>query len=287
MTELTGKQKKQLTKIIISGILLILLAFTHFTGYLKFIVYIIPYLIVGFPVLRSAVINISHGQVFDENFLMCIATIGALCVGEYPEAVFVMLFYQVGDLFETIAVGKSRNSITELMDICPEYVNIEKDGEISEIDPDEACIDDIMVIKPGEKVPLDGIIIEGSSSLNTTALTGESLPLDVNIGDSITSGCININGLLKAKITKEYSDSTVSKILELVENSADNKAHTENFITKFARYYTPAVVFSAVALAFIPPLVTSLLFLVHVLWLYLYRFHSSAASAVHQKTVYS
>ena len=256
MTELTGKQKKQLTKIIISGILLILLAFTHFTGYLKFIVYIIPYLIVGFPVLRSAVINISHGQVFDENFLMCIATIGALCVGEYPEAVFVMLFYQVGDLFETIAVGKSRNSITELMDICPEYVNIEKDGEISEIDPDEACIDDIMVIKPGEKVPLDGIIIEGSSSLNTTALTGESLPLDVNIGDSITSGCININGLLKAKITKEYSDSTVSKILELVENSADNKAHTENFITKFARYYTPAVVFSAVALAFIPPLVT-------------------------------
>ena len=256
MTELTGKQKKQLTKIIISGILLILLAFTHFTGYLKFIVYIIPYLIVGFPVLRSAVINISHGQVFDENFLMCIATIGALCVGEYPEAVFVMLFYQVGDLFETIAVGKSRNSITELMDICPEYVNIEKDGEISEIDPDEACIDDIMVIKPGEKVPLDGIIIEGSSSLNTTALTGESLPLDVNIGDSITSGCININGLLKAKITKEYSDSTVSKILELVENSADNKAHTENFITKFARYYTPAVVFSAVALAFIPPFVT-------------------------------
>ena len=207
MTELTGKQKKQLTKIIISGILLILLAFTHFTGYLKFIVYIIPYLIVGFPVLRSAVINISHGQVFDENFLMCIATIGALCVGEYPEAVFVMLFYQIGDLFETIAVGKSRNSITELMDICPEYVNIEKDGEISEIDPDEACIDDIMVIKPGEKVPLDGIIIEGSSSLNTTALTGESLPLDVNIGDSITSGCININGLLKAKITKEYSDS--------------------------------------------------------------------------------
>ena len=167
--------------------LLILLAFTHFTGYLKFIVYIIPYLIVGFPVLKSAVINISHGQVFDENFLMCIATIGALCVGEYPEAVFVMLFYQVGDLFETIAVGKSRNSITELMDICPEYVNIEKDGEISEIDPDEACIDDIMVIKPGEKVPLDGIIIEGSSSLNTTALTGESLPLDVNIGDSITS----------------------------------------------------------------------------------------------------
>ena len=256
MTELTGKQKKQLTKIIISGILLILLAFTHFTGYLKFIVYIIPYLIVGFPVLRSAVINISHGQVFDENFLMCIATIGALCVGEYPEAVFVMLFYQVGDLFETIAVGKSRNSITELMDICPEYVNIEKDGEISEIDPDEACIDDIMIIKPGEKVPLDGIIIEGSSSLNTTALTGESLPLDVNIGDSITSGCININGLLKAKITKEYSDSTVSKILELVENSADNKAHTENFITKFARYYTPAVVFSAVALAFIPPFVT-------------------------------
>ena len=207
---MTGKQKKQLTKIIISGILLILLAFTHFTGYLKFIVYIIPYLIVGFPVLRSAVINISHGQVFDENFLMCIATIGALCVGEYPEAVFVMLFYQVGDLFETIAVGKSRNSITELMDICPEYVNIEKDGEISEIDPDEACIDDIMVIKPGEKVPLDGIIIEGSSSLNTTALTGESLPLDVNIGDSITSG---------TDITKAQGQETTRKFNALIIQS--------------------------------------------------------------------
>lgn len=253
---MSDSQKKLLTKIIISAILLIVLAFLPITGYIRFIAYIVPYLIVGFPVLRKAAINISHGQVFDENFLMCLATIGALFIGEYPEAVFVMLFYQVGDLFETIAVGKSRNSISELMDICPEYVNVERNGTIEQIDPDDAVIGDIMVIKPGEKVPLDGIIMEGVSSLNTTALTGEALPLDVSKGDSITSGCININGMLKAEVTKEYSDSTVSKILELVENSAENKAHTENFITRFARYYTPVVVISAVILAFVPPLIT-------------------------------
>ncbi len=253
---MTAKQKKSLLKIIISAVILITLAFIPITGYMRFILYIIPYLIVGLPVLKKAAINISHGQIFDENFLMCIATLGALFIGEYPEAVFVMLFYQVGDLFETIAVGKSRNSISELMDICPVYVNVERNGTIAQIDPDDAVIGDIMIIKPGEKVPLDGTILEGSSSLNTAALTGESLPLDVTKGDNIISGCININGMLKAEITKEYSDSTISKILELVEDSAENKANTENFITRFARYYTPIVVISAVILAFVPPIFT-------------------------------
>lgn len=254
---MSDTQKKSLTKIIISAVLLIVSAFIPTSGYIRFISYIIPYLIVGLPVLKKAAINISHGQIFDENFLMCLATIGALCIREYPEAVFVMLFYQIGDLFEAIAVGKSRNSISELMDICPEYVNVERNGIIEQIDPDDAVIGDIMVIKPGEKVPLDGIITEGTSSLNTTALTGESLPLDVSIGDNIINGCININGMLKAQVIKEYSDSTVSKILELVESSAENKAHTENFITHFAKYYTPIVVIAAVVLAFVPPLITN------------------------------
>ncbi|MEA4973093.1 MAG: heavy metal translocating P-type ATPase [Candidatus Metalachnospira sp.] len=253
---MTDKQKKSLLKIIISALLLIALTFFPTYGYIRFFAYIIPYLIVGLPVLKKATVNISHGQVFDENFLMCLATIGALFIGEYPEAIFVMLFYQIGDLFETIAVGKSRNSISDLMNICPEYVNIERNGILSQLDPDEAVIGDIMVIKPGEKIPLDGTILEGTSSINTSALTGESLPLDVSKGDSIISGCININGMLKAEVTKEYSDSTVSKIIELVENSAENKAHTENFITRFARYYTPIVVISAVILAFVPPLIT-------------------------------
>lgn len=251
---MTDKQKYTLYRIIVSAVLLIAFALMGLNGILKFALFFIPYLIVGLPVLKKAAVNISHGQVFDENFLMCLATIGALCIGDYPEAVFVMLFYQVGDLFESIAVGRSRNSISSLMDICPEYVNIERNGKIEQIDPEEAAVGDIIVIKPGEKVPLDGIISEGTSSLNTTALTGESLPMDVGAGDSIISGCINMNGLLKVKVTKEYSDSTVSKILELVENSADNKAHTESFITKFARYYTPIVVIAAVILAFAPPL---------------------------------
>lgn len=252
---MTSKQKHSLYRIIAAAVLFIAAVLIKAEGALRLIIFMIPYLTVGFPVLKKAVINISHGQVFDENFLMCIATIGALIIGEYPEAVFVMLFYQVGDLFESVAVGKSRDSISALVDICPEYVNIEKDGKIEELDPEEAQIGDIMVIRPGEKVPLDGVITEGESSLNTTALTGESIPLDVKKGDSIISGCINLNGLIKAEVTKEYSDSTVSKILELVENSAENKAHTENFITKFAAYYTPAVVFTAAALAVIPVLV--------------------------------
>lgn len=231
----------------------IILALLKPEGFTRFILFMIPYLTVGLPVLKKAAVNILHGQVFDENFLMCLATIGAICIGEYPEAVFVMLFYQIGDLFESIAVGRSRNSISALMDICPEYVNVERDGKVEQIDPDEASVGDIIIIKPGEKVPLDGIITEGSSSLNTTALTGESMPMDVSAGDSVINGCININGLLKVKVTKEYSDSTVAKILELVENSAENKAHTENFITKFARYYTPIVVILALILAFLPP----------------------------------
>lgn len=251
---MTSKQKHSLYRIIAAAVLFIAAVLIKAEGALRLIIFMIPYLTVGFPVLKKAVVNIIHGQIFDENFLMCIATIGALIIGEYPEAVFVMLFYQVGDLFESVAVGKSRDSISALVDICPEYVNIERDGKIEELDPEEAEIGDIMVIRPGEKVPLDGVITEGESSLNTTALTGESIPLDVKKGDSIISGCINLNGLIKAEVTKEYSDSTVSKILELVENSAENKAHTENFITKFAAYYTPAVVFTAAALAVIPVL---------------------------------
>ncbi len=252
---MTQKQKQSLYKITAGAVMLVIAVLLRLNGIVKFAVFMIPYLTVGYPVLKKACINISHGQVFDENFLMCLATIGALCVGDYPEAVFVMLFYQVGELFESVAVGKSRDSISSLMEICPEYVNVERDGEIEQIDPDEASVGDIIVIKPGEKVPLDAVITEGASSLNTTALTGESIPLDVKVGDSIISGCINLNGLLKARVTKEYCDSTVSKILELVENSAESKAHTENFITRFARYYTPVVVISAVALAFLPPLI--------------------------------
>ena len=250
---MTKKQKHSIYRIIAAAVLFIIFTLLKPEGFTRFILFMIPYLTVGLPVLKKAAVNILHGQVFDENFLMCLATIGAICIGEYPEAVFVMLFYQVGDLFESIAVGKSRNSISALMDICPEYVNVERDGKVEQIDPDEASVGDIIIIKPGEKVPLDGIITEGSSSLNTTALTGESMPMDVSAGDSVINGCININGLLKVKVTKEYSDSTVAKILELVENSAENKAHTENFITKFARYYTPIVVILALILAFLPP----------------------------------
>lgn len=250
---MTKKQKHSLYRIIAAAVLFIIFTLLKPEGFTRFILFMIPYLTVGLPVLKKAAVNILHGQVFDENFLMCLATIGAICIGEYPEAVFVMLFYQVGDLFESIAVGKSRNSISALMDICPEYVNVERDGKVEQIDPDEASVGDIIIIKPGEKVPLDGIITEGSSSLNTTALTGESMPMDVSAGDSVINGCININGLLKVKVTKEYSDSTVAKILELVENSAENKAHSENFITKFARYYTPIVVILALILAFLPP----------------------------------
>lgn len=218
--------------------------------------YLLAYLIIGWDILWKAVRNIGHGQVFDENFLMCVATIGALVLGEYSEAVGVMLFYQVGELFQSYAVGRSRKSIAQLMDIRPDVANVERDGQILEVDPEEVAVDETIVVRPGEKVPLDGVVIEGSSSLNTAALTGESAPRDVAVGGELLSGCVNITGLLKVRVTKEFGQSTVAKILDLVENAASKKAKAENFITRFAKYYTPAVVFAALALAVIPSLAT-------------------------------
>ncbi len=218
--------------------------------------YLLAYLVIGWDILWKAVRNIGHGQVFDENFLMCVATIGALVLGEYSEAVGVMLFYQVGELFQSVAVGKSRKSIAQLMDIRPDVANVERDGQIVEVDPDEVAVGEIMVVRPGEKIPLDGVVTEGASSLNTAALTGESAPRDVAVGGELLSGCVNLTGLLKARVTKEFGQSTVAKILDLVENAASKKAKAENFITRFAKYYTPAVVFAALALAVIPSLVT-------------------------------
>ena len=223
---------------------------------LKWPFYLIPYLIIGWDILWKAVRNIGHGQVFDENFLMCVATIGALVLGEYSEAVGVMLFYQVGELFQSYAVGKSRRSIAQLMDIRPDVANVERDGQIIEVDPDEVAVGETIVIRPGEKIPLDGVVLEGASSLDTAALTGESAPRDVAAGSELLSGCVNITGMLKVRVTKEFGQSTVAKILDLVENASSKKAKAENFITKFARYYTPAVVFAALALAIIPSLVT-------------------------------
>ena len=218
--------------------------------------YLIPYLIIGWDILWKAIRNIGHGQVFDENFLMCVATVGALVLGEYSEAVGVMLFYQVGELFQSYAVGKSRRSIAQLMDIRPDVANVERDGQILEVDPEEVAVGETIVVRPGEKVPLDGVVIEGASSLNTAALTGESAPRDVAVGGELLSGCVNITGLLKVRVTKEFGQSTVARILDLVENSSEKKAKAENFITRFAKYYTPAVVFAALALAVIPSLVT-------------------------------
>ena len=218
--------------------------------------YLLAYLIIGWDILWNAVRNIGHGQVFDENFLMCVATVGALVLGEYSEAVGVMLFYQVGELFQNYAVGKSRKSIAQLMDIRPDVANVERDGQILAVDPDEVAVGEIIVIRPGEKIPLDGVVIEGGSSLNTAALTGESAPRDVAVGGELLSGCVNITGLLKARVTREFGQSTVAKILDLVENASSKKAQAENFITRFARYYTPAVVFAALALAVLPSLFT-------------------------------
>ena len=255
---MSKKQKYVLIRIIAAVVLLITAAVLPFEkkSLLRLIAFLVPYLVIGWDVLWKAVRGIIHGQVFDENFLMCVATIGALFVGEYPEAAAVMLFYQTGELFQSIAVGKSRQSISSLMDICPEYANLERDGQLEEVDPEEVELGSMIVIKPGEKIPLDGIVREGSSSVDTAALTGESLPRSVNVGDEVISGCINQGGLLKVEVTKEYEDSTVTKILELVENSASKKAKAENFITRFARYYTPSVVFAALALAVLPPLFT-------------------------------
>ena len=217
--------------------------------------FLIPYLVIGWDVLWRAVRNIAHGQIFDENFLMAIATVGALCIGEYAESVFVMLFYQVGELFQSYAVGRSRQSIAELMEIRPDYANVERDGTVEQVDPDEVAVGETIVIKAGERVPLDGVVLEGRSDLDTAALTGESLPREVQSGDDVISGCVNLTGLLKVRVTRAFEESTVSKILDLVENASSKKAKAENFITKFARYYTPTVVLAAVALALLPPLV--------------------------------
>ena len=260
-TNMNKKQKKVLQRIIIAFICIIALEFIDVEGYLEFGLYMIPYLVIGYDILKKAIKGILNRQVFDENFLMAVATVGAIALGEYKEGVAVMLFYQIGELFQSYAVGKSRRNISDLMDIRPDYANIENEsGEVEKVDPDEVEIGSIIVVKPGEKIPLDGIIIEGKTTLNTSALTGESLPREVSINDEVMSGCINLNGLIKIKTTKEFGESTVSKILDLVENASSKKSRSENFISKFAKYYTPAVCYGAVALAFLPPVI-SLLFL--------------------------
>lgn len=267
---MTRKQKNVLYRILISGVIYgVFLVLFHagvvdtaalfgeetYGRIFEFCLYLIPYLIIGGDIVKKALVNIGHGQVFDENFLMCVATFGAFGIGEYSEAVAVMLFYQVGELFQSYAVNRSRQSITELMDICPEYANLEVGDQVEKTDPDEVVPGNIIVVKPGEKVPLDGVVLEGSSFLDTSALTGESVPRKVSEGDEIISGCVNGSGVLRVEVTKEFDDSTVAKILELVENASSRKAKVENFITKFAKYYTPVVVISALLIALIPPIV--------------------------------
>lgn len=263
---MTKKQKKVLYRIIAAFILMIILALLPIKGWLSFVLYMIPYLIIGYDILRKAILGIIHGEVFDENFLMTVATVGAICLGEYSEGAAVMLFYQIGELFQSYAVGKSRKNIAALMDIRPDYANIEVDGNLEQVDPDDVEIGSIIVVQPGEKVPIDGKVIEGNSTLNTSALTGESVPRDVGIGDEIISGCVNMTGLLKIQTTKEFGESTVSKILDLVENSSMKKSRSENFISKFAKIYTPAVCYGAVALAVLPPLVRMLFFQIAPEW---------------------
>ncbi len=264
---MTKRQRKMLARILSGAVLLIAaVLLDHFAvggllGGWRFLLFLPAYFIVGWDVLWKAAKNIAHGQVFDENFLMALATVGAFCTGffgegEYPEAVFVMLFYQVGELFQGYAVGKSRKSISKLMDIRPDYANIEENGELVQVDPEDVAVGDVIVVKPGERIPLDGRVLEGSSALNASALTGESLPRQVEPGEDVISGCVNLSGLLRVQVTRVYGESTVAKILDLVENSSAKKAQVENFITRFARYYTPAVVLGAAALAVLPPLVT-------------------------------
>ncbi|MGN0341764.1 MAG: heavy metal translocating P-type ATPase [Roseburia sp.] len=283
------KQKKNLIRIILAALLMIGLHFIPVQGWLRFILYMVPYLIIGYDVLRKACKGIIKGQIFDENFLMAVATVGAILValyensslaaqqgvvgeGDYTEAIAVMLFYQIGELFESYAVGKSRKNISELMDIRPDYANVERDGELVQTDPDEVEIGSIIVVRPGEKVPIDGVVTEGSAALNTSALTGESLPRQVQAGDEVISGCINMNGVLKIRTTKEFGESTVSKILELVENASSKKSRPENFISKFAKYYTPTVCIGAVVLAVFPPLLRMLVLGMEPLWFdYIYR----------------
>lgn len=274
------KQKKVLARIIVAAALLVILHFIEAPGIVTILLYLIPYIVIGYDILKKAYKGIRNGQAFDENFLMAIATVGAFGLGiynefngvggDYAEAVAVMLFYQIGELFQSVAVGKSRRNISELMDIRPDYANIEVDGTVTKVDPDEVEIGSVIIVKPGEKVPIDGIVIEGTSSLNTAALTGESAPRDCKVGDEIISGCINMSGLLKIKTTKEFGESTVSKILDLVENSSSKKSRSENFISKFAKYYTPIVCYSALALAIIPPVILLILGknTMYATWLY-------------------
>ena len=257
---MTRKQKKLLLRILIAAGLMGILHFIPVTGILRFFLYLIPYFVIGYDLLRKAAIGIRNGQVLDENFLMAIATVGALIIGltqsgDYVEAVAVMLFFQIGELFESYAVGKSRKNISALMDIRPDYANIEQNGQLTQVDPEEVAVGTIIVVQPGEKIPLDGIVTEGHSTLDTSALTGESLPRDAQVGDAIISGCINMTGLLKIRTTKEFGESTVSKILDLVENASSRKSRSEDFVTKFARVYTPAVCISALAVAVLPPIV--------------------------------
>ena len=256
---MSKKQKRMLRRILASAVLFVICVLLPVSGWPRLLAFLVPYGVIGWDVLWRAVRNIAHGQVFDENFLMALATVGALAIGEYPEAVFVMLFYQVGELFQSYAVDQSRKSITALMDIRPDYANIEgPDGQLEQVDPEDVAVGDTIVIKAGERIPLDGVVLEGSSTVDTAALTGESLPRQVESGDDVISGCVNLSGLLKVRVTKAFEESTVAKILDLVENSASKKAKAENFITKFARYYTPIVVLAAVALAILPPLFTSI-----------------------------
>ena len=258
---MTKKQKKMLTRIIAAAVLLILLNFLPVTGIIRFVLFLIPYLIVGYDILKKAWKGILNRQVFDENFLMAVATVGAIAIafyeksGDFNEAVAVMLFYQIGELFQSYAVGKSRRNISELMDIRPDYANIEQDGSLEQVDPDEVEIGTVIIVQPGEKVPIDGVVVEGTSTLNTSALTGESVPREAKTGDEIISGCINMTGVLKIRTTKEFGESTVSKVLELVEESTSRKSRSENFISKFAKYYTPVVTIGAVILAILPPLI--------------------------------
>lgn len=255
------KQKKVFIRIIVAAVLMVVLSLLPIDGWLKFLLFMIPYLVIGHDILLKAWKGILNRQVFDENFLMAVATIGAILLGDYKEGVAVMLFYQIGELFQSYAVGKSRRNISELMDIRPDYANIEKeDGTLEQVDPDEVEIGSVIVVQPGEKVPIDGVIEEGRTSLNTSALTGESLPREAGVGDEVISGCINMSGVLKIRTTKEFGESTVSKILDMVENASSKKSRSENFISKFAKYYTPAVCYGALALAILPPLVR-LLFL--------------------------
>ena len=257
---MTRKQKRVLYRIIAATVLLVILQFLQPEGWIRLLLYLVPYFIIGYDILKKAVLGILHGEVFDEYFLMSVATVGAIILGEYAEGTAVMLFYQIGELFQSVAVGKSRRSISELMDIRPDYANVEQeDGTLLQVEPEEVGVGSVIVVRPGERVPIDGVVTEGNSTLNTSALTGESLPRDVAAGDEIISGCVNITGLLKVSTTKEFGESTVSKILDLVENSSMKKSRSENFITKFARYYTPAVCYGALALAVLPPLISMLM----------------------------